>query len=56
MLGWLVYEQSIEAHVTVFDKSARKDVTFARDDFTYDPQGDVYFCTPARCSPPKAHW
>ena len=44
MLGWLVYEQGIEPHVTVFDKSARKDGTFAREDFTYDPQGDVYFC------------
>ena len=44
MLGWLVYEQGIEPHVTVFDKSARKDGTFAREDFIYDPQGDVYFC------------
>jgi transposase len=44
MLGWLVYKQGIEPHVSVFDKSARKDGTFARDDFTYDPQGDVYFC------------
>jgi len=31
MLGWLVHEQGIEPHVTVFDKSARKDGTFARD-------------------------
>ncbi len=36
MLGWLVYEQGIEPHVTVFDKSARQDGTFSRDDFTYD--------------------
>jgi hypothetical protein len=28
----------------VFDKSARKDGTFSRDDFTYDPAGDVYYC------------
>ncbi len=25
MLGWLVYEHGIEPHVTVFDKSERKD-------------------------------
>jgi IS5 family transposase len=44
MLGWLVYEQGIEPHVTVFDKSARQDGTFSRDDFTYDHGGDVYYC------------
>jgi transposase len=44
MLGWLVYEHGIEPHVTVFDKSVREDGTFSRDDFTYDHQGDVYFC------------
>jgi hypothetical protein len=44
MLGWLVYEQGIEPHVTLFDKSARKDGTFSRDDFTYDHAGDVYYC------------
>jgi len=44
MLGWLVYEHGIEPHVTVFDKSARKDGTFSRDDFTYDHQHDVYYC------------
>ena len=36
MLGWLVYEQGIEPHVTVFDKSPRTDGTFSRDHFTYD--------------------
>ena len=36
MLGWLVYEHGIEPHVTVFDKSARKDGTFSREDFKYD--------------------
>lgn len=30
MLGWLVDEHGIEPQVTVFDKSARKDSTFAR--------------------------
>jgi transposase len=44
MLGWLVHEHGIEPHVTVFDKSARKDDTFSRDDFTYDHERDVYFC------------
>ena len=44
MLGWLVYEQGIEPHVSVFDKSARQDATFARDAFTSDREGDVYFC------------
>jgi transposase len=44
MLGWLVDKHGIEPHVTVFDKSARKDGTFSRDDFTYDPADDVYHC------------
>src|SRR5258708_2493342 len=42
MLGWLVYEHGIEPHVTVFDKSARTDGIFSREDFTYDHAGDVY--------------
>jgi transposase len=44
MLGWLVHEHGIEPHVTVFDKSARKDGTFSRDDFTYDHERDIYLC------------
>jgi Transposase DDE domain len=44
MLGWLVYEHGIEPHLTVFDKSARTDGTFSRDDFTYDHEHDVYYC------------
>ena len=36
MLVWLVYEQGIEPHVSVCDKSGRQDGTFARDAFTYD--------------------
>src|SRR5215213_5261112 len=44
MLGWLVDEHGIEPHVTVFDKSARKDGTFSREDFRYDHERDVYFC------------
>src|SRR6516225_9346968 len=42
MIGWLVYEHGIEPHVTVFDKSERRDGTFSRDDFTYDHASDVY--------------
>lgn len=44
MLGWLLYEHGIEPHVTVFDKSARTDGTFSREDFTYDHAGDIYRC------------
>ena len=44
MLGWLVDEHGIEPHVTVFDKSARQDGTFSRDDFVYDHASDVYLC------------
>lgn len=44
MLDWLVHERGIEPHVPVFDKSRRTDDTFSRDAFTYDHDGDVYFC------------
>ena len=40
MLGWLVDEHGIAPQVTVFDKSARKDGTFSREDFAYDHQRD----------------
>ncbi len=42
--AWLVYEQGIEPHISVFDKSTRTDGTFSRADFTYDQPGDVYRC------------
>jgi transposase len=48
MLGWLVDEHGIEPHVTVFDKSARSDGTFSRDDFTYDHKRDIYVCPGGR--------
>jgi hypothetical protein len=32
---------AIGPHVTVFDKSARKDGAFSRDDYTYDHERDV---------------
>ena len=44
MLGWLVQERGIEPHIPVFDKTARSDGTFAREDFAYDHGGDVYVC------------
>ena len=48
MLGWLVYEQGIEPHISVFDKSTRTDGTFSRADFTYDQPNDVYRCPAGR--------
>jgi len=44
MLNWLVEDKEIEPHIPVFDKSARKDGTFERDDFTYDEAKDRYIC------------
>ena len=44
MVGWLVEDQGIEPHVTVFDKSERDDGIFSRSDFTYDLERDVYTC------------
>lgn len=43
MLNWLV-ERDIAPHIPVIDKSKREDGTFSRDDFRYDPAGDVYHC------------
>jgi len=44
MLDWLVNKQQIAPHIPVIDKSGRDDGTFARSDFTYDPEGDLYRC------------
>ena len=44
MLGWLVNERAIEPHIPVFDKSGRDDGTFARGDFDYDQEADIYVC------------
>jgi transposase len=43
-LAWLVHERGIEPHIPVFDRSARSDGSFAREDFAYDHEGDVYLC------------
>ncbi|WP_404979928.1 hypothetical protein [Bradyrhizobium sp. Arg816] len=53
MPGWLVYEHGIEPHMTVFDKKARTDGTFSREDFTYDHVGDLYCAPMAKPSPPQ---
>jgi hypothetical protein len=45
--GGLVNEHAIEPHIPVFDKSARDDGTFSREDFAYDQERDLY--APARC-------
>jgi hypothetical protein len=44
MLGWLVNQHAIEPHIPVFDKSARDDGTFSREDFAYDQEHDLYVC------------
>ncbi len=44
MLGWLVDEQGIDPYIPVIDKSERKDGTFSREDFIYDPDADAYTC------------
>ncbi len=44
MLSWLVHERGIEPHVPVFDKSKRRDGTFSREDFVFDPGRDHYLC------------
>ena len=44
MLGWLVHEKGIEPHVPVFDRSARNDGTFSREQFRYDSRRDNYLC------------
>jgi len=44
MLDWLVQERGIAPHIPVIDKSGRKDGTFERSNFTYDPDDDAYTC------------
>jgi hypothetical protein len=42
--------------VTVFDKSARQDRTFSRDDFTYDHARDFYLCRGGKKPATTALW
>jgi hypothetical protein len=44
MQNWLVEERRIAPHIPVIDKSARRDGTFAREDFRYDHDNDTYTC------------
>jgi transposase len=44
MLNWLVEERNITPHIPVIDKSARRDGTFAREDFRYNHDNDTYTC------------
>ena len=44
MLSWLVKEKGITPHIPVFDKSARKDGTLSRADFTFDAEQNIYLC------------
>jgi transposase len=44
MLSWLAVERQIAPHIPVIDKSARRDGTFAREDFRYEHDSDTYTC------------
>jgi transposase len=44
MLNWLAEERNIAPHIPVIDKSARRDGTFAREDFRYNHDSDTYTC------------
>lgn len=44
MLEWLLEEKQIEPHVSVWDKSIRKDGTFSLSDFIWHDEEDYYQC------------
>lgn len=44
ILGWMVNEKAIEPHVTLWEKGERKDGTFSRSDFAFDPASNSYTC------------
>jgi hypothetical protein len=50
MLNWLVEKRTIAHHIPVIDESARRDGTFAREDFRYDHDNDTYTCPPRSAS------
>jgi hypothetical protein len=54
MIEWLVDERGIEPHVKLMDKSERKDGTFSRSDFAFDPDRNLYVC-PGRKELRKYH-
>jgi hypothetical protein len=43
-LDWLVNKKKIEPHIPVIDMERREDGIFAREDFSYDKERDVYTC------------
>lgn len=53
MLNWLVEDRGIEPHIPVFDKSARRDGTFERSDFTYEHRSDTYTCPAGKTLKPR---
>jgi len=44
MLAWLVKERQIAPHIPVYGTSKRKDGTFSRADFAFDPERDQFTC------------
>lgn len=44
LLGWMVEEKQIEPHVSVWDKTTRKDNTFSRSEFIWNEQANEYRC------------
>lgn len=44
LLGWMVSAKGIAPHIPVWDKSARKDGSLSRSDFTWDAQANEYRC------------
>jgi Transposase DDE domain len=44
LLGWMVGQKHIEPHVSVLDKTTRKDNTFSRSEFLWNEQADEYRC------------
>ena len=43
MLGWLV-DRHINPHIPVLDQASRKDGTWSRTDFEWDPENNQYIC------------
>jgi len=43
-LNWIINEKKITPHIPVIDKSEREDGTLSRQDFTFDPERNVYVC------------
>ena len=54
MLAWMVHEKGIEPHVPVWDKTARKDDSFATSDFLWDAQANEYRCPEDK--PLRSEW